>query len=60
MLLLRRFERAEVGGEVCDGVWGEGGGIEGRDENVEAWFYGIVLAENLAILTNSQGEVLAL
>ena len=58
--MLRRFGHAEVGGEGCDGVWGEGGGIEDRDENVEAWYYKLILVESLAILKDSQEEVLAL
>ena len=58
--MLRRLGHVEVGGEGCDGVWGEGGGIEDRDENVEAWYYGLVLAENLAMLKDSQEEVLTL
>ena len=58
--MLRRFGHAEVGGEGCDGVWGEGGGIEDRDERMESWYYRIGLAEFLATLANSQEEVLAL
>ena len=58
--MLRRFGHAEAGGEGCDGVWGEGGGIEDRDERMESLYYRIGLAEILATLTNSQEEVLAL